>query len=125
MIRLAEPQDVDAIVGLVRDLATYERAADEVELTTERLQAVLFGASPAVFCHVAEVEGAVVGIAIWFVSFSTWLGVHGLYLEDRSSSRSIAAAASAARSFRRSRASPSTAVTAGWSGLFWTGTRRP
>jgi GNAT superfamily N-acetyltransferase len=82
VIRLAEPRDVDAIVGLVRELATYERAADEVKLTPELLQAALFGASPAAFCHVAEIDGQVGGIAIWFVSFSTWLGVHGMYLED-------------------------------------------
>ncbi|MFL6241249.1 MAG: GNAT family N-acetyltransferase [Actinomycetes bacterium] len=82
MIRFAEPEDVTAIVGLVHELATYERAADKVQLTPERLQAALFGASPAAFCHVAEVDGEVVGMALWFVNFSTWLGVHGVYLED-------------------------------------------
>ncbi len=82
MIRFAEPQDVDAIVGLVRELATYERAPDEVHLTPELLQAALFGASPAAFCHVAEMDGEIVGMAIWFVSFSTWVGRHGIYLED-------------------------------------------
>jgi GNAT superfamily N-acetyltransferase len=78
VIRFAEPRDVE----LVHELATYERAADEVELTAERLQAALFGASPAAYCHVVEVDGEVVGMALWFVSFSTWLGVHGIYLED-------------------------------------------
>jgi GNAT superfamily N-acetyltransferase len=53
-----------------------------VELTPERLHAALFGPSPAAFCHVAEADGQVVGMALWFVNFSTWLGVHGIYLED-------------------------------------------
>src|SRR5256885_3677317 len=82
MIRLAEPRDVSAIVGLVRELATYERAPDQVELTEERLSAALFCEQPAAFCHVADVDGVVAGMALWFVNFSTWLGVHGIYLED-------------------------------------------
>jgi GNAT superfamily N-acetyltransferase len=82
MIRLAEPPDVPAIVELVRELATYERAPEQVELTEERLTAALFCEHPAAFCHVAEVDGELVGLALWFVNFSTWLGVHGIYLED-------------------------------------------
>ena len=42
----------------------------------------LFGERPSVFCHVAEVDGAVAGFAVWFLNFSTWLGRHGVYLED-------------------------------------------
>jgi GNAT superfamily N-acetyltransferase len=82
LIRLATPADVPAVVGLVRELATYERAADEVQLTEASLADALFGSHPAVYCHVAEVDGDVVGMALWFVSFSTWLGAHGIYLED-------------------------------------------
>src|SRR3954453_507266 len=82
MIRYAEPRDTEAIVGLVQELATYERAPDEVQLTPELLSAALFGPTPAAFCHVAEVDDAVVGMALWFLSFSTWVGVHGIYLED-------------------------------------------
>jgi GNAT superfamily N-acetyltransferase len=82
MIRLAEPRDVPAIVGLVHELAAYERAPDQVELTDERLATALFCEHPAAFCHVADVDGEVVGMALWFVNFSTWLGVHGIYLED-------------------------------------------
>jgi GNAT superfamily N-acetyltransferase len=82
MIRYAEPRDVEAIVGLVHELATYERAPDEVQLTPGMLSEALFGASPAAFCHVAEVDGEVVGMALWFLNFSTWVGVHGIYLED-------------------------------------------
>jgi GNAT superfamily N-acetyltransferase len=70
------------MVGLVRDLAEYERALDQCTLTSEQLHTALFAAQPAVFAHVAESAGAVVGLALWFRSFSTWDGVHGIYLED-------------------------------------------
>jgi GNAT superfamily N-acetyltransferase len=82
VIRFAEPRDVEAIVGLVKELATYERAADEVELTPDLLTTALFGDSPTAYCHVAEVDGTVVGMALWFLNFSTWIGRPGLYLED-------------------------------------------
>jgi len=81
-VRPATAADVPAMVGLVRELAAYERAAEEVDLTPEVLSSALFGAQPAVFAHVAEVDGEVAGFALWFVSFSTWLGRHGIYLED-------------------------------------------
>lgn len=82
MIRPAEPRDVGAIVGLVHELADYERAPDSCLLTTEQLAAALFAPAPALFGHVAEVDGVVVGCALWFLDFSTWRGVHGVYLED-------------------------------------------
>jgi GNAT superfamily N-acetyltransferase len=81
-IRRARPDDVPAIVDLVYGLADYERAPDECRLTADQLQKALFGEAPAVFCHVAEPDGEVVGCALWFLSFSTWRGVHGIYLED-------------------------------------------
>lgn len=81
-VRRATPDDLAAMVGLVHDLAHYERAAGECGLTVDALAAALFGDRPALFGHVAEVDGRVVGLALWFVSFSTWRGVHGLYLED-------------------------------------------
>src|SRR4051794_17763618 len=81
-IRRADPDDVPAIVGLVHELAEYERAPGECHLTTEQLRAALFGPAPALFAHVAESDGEVVGCALWFLSFSTWRGVHGIYLED-------------------------------------------
>ncbi|QNE20119.1 GNAT family N-acetyltransferase [Kribbella qitaiheensis] len=81
-IRRARPDDVPAIVELVYGLAEYERAPDECRLTADQLQTALFGETPAVFCHVASVDGEVVGCALWFLNFSTWRGVHGIYLED-------------------------------------------
>ena len=81
-VRLARPEDVSDIVRLVRELAEYEREPDAVHLTEEVLADRLFGPSPAVFAHVAELHGEVVGMAVWFVSFSTWTGRHGIWLED-------------------------------------------
>jgi GNAT superfamily N-acetyltransferase len=82
-VRPVRPGDVPAVVGLVRELAEYERAAHEVQLTEEQLTTALFGDSPALFGHVAEADdGAVVGMALWFLNFSTWRGTHGIYLED-------------------------------------------
>jgi len=81
-VRAVEERDVDAVVGLVHELAEYERAAEHCLLTSAQLRAALFAPSPALFGHVAEVDGTVVGCALWFLNFSTWRGVHGLYLED-------------------------------------------
>ena len=81
-VRPAEPGDVPALVGLVRELAEYERALHEVRLTEEQLTECLFGDAPALFGHVAERDGQVVGLALWFLNFSTWRGTHGVYLED-------------------------------------------
>ncbi len=67
---------------LIRELADYERSLDEVTATEDGLRAALFAPSPAVFAHVADVGGDVVGFALWFLNFSTWLGQHGIYLED-------------------------------------------
>ena len=82
LIRSATPDDVPTILELIRELADYERSLDEVEATEDGLRAALFAARPAVFAHVAELDGEVVGFALWFLNFSTWLGKHGIYLED-------------------------------------------
>jgi GNAT superfamily N-acetyltransferase len=82
VIRPIEPSDVPAVVGLVHELAEYERAADECTLTQDQLYSVLFGDGPALFAHVAVLSGEVVGCALWFLNFSTWRGAHGIYLED-------------------------------------------
>lgn len=82
-VRPVRPDDVPAVVGLVRELADYERALSEVHLTEDQLRASLFGESPALFGHVAQDDdGTVVGVALWFLNFSTWRGTHGIHLED-------------------------------------------
>jgi GNAT superfamily N-acetyltransferase len=82
VIRPAQPDDVPEIHRLIRALAEYERSLDSVTATEEDLRRALFGAQPAVFAHVAEHEGTVVGFALWFLNFSTWTGQHGIHLED-------------------------------------------
>lgn len=82
MIRRAARADVPAMVGLVHELALYEKAPELCHLTEQQLRDALFGPTPALFGHVAEVDGAIVGLSLWFLNFSTWEGVHGIYLED-------------------------------------------
>jgi GNAT superfamily N-acetyltransferase len=82
MIRPATPADVPVIHRPIRELADYERSLAEVTATEQDLHDSLFAAQPAVFAHVAEHEGEVVGFALWFLNYSTWLGKHGIYLED-------------------------------------------
>jgi GNAT superfamily N-acetyltransferase len=82
VIRPARPADVPAIYRLIGELADYERAPHEVTGTQDDLRQALFGPEPAVFAHVAEHEGRVAGFALWFLNYSTWLGKHGIYLED-------------------------------------------
>ena len=81
-IRRVRECDVDAVVGLVHELAEYEKAPRQCHLTADQLRTALFGEAPALFGHVAESGGEVVGCALWFLNFSTWRGVHGIYLED-------------------------------------------
>jgi GNAT superfamily N-acetyltransferase len=81
-IRAAEPTDVPVIRQLVQELAEYEKEPDAVEATEADLHAALFGPDPVASCHVAELDGEVVGFALWYRTFSTWTGRPGLWLED-------------------------------------------
>ena len=85
-VRPARPEDVEQIHALVRELAEYERAADEVASTPAQLSAALFAPSPQVYCHVADAgdawDGDLAGFALWYVTYSTWTGRHGIWLED-------------------------------------------
>ncbi|MEU5321623.1 GNAT family N-acetyltransferase [Streptomyces sp. NPDC021056] len=84
MIRTATPADIPAVHALIRELADYEKAPDEAKATPEQLHEALFGERPAAYAHIAEDDttGEAVGYALWFLNFSTWRGVHGIYLED-------------------------------------------
>ena len=82
-MRPAEPADVPVLLQLVRELAAYEREPDAVETTEPMLAAALFGPAAAASCSVAlGQDGDVVGFALWYVTFSTWKGLPGLWLED-------------------------------------------
>src|SRR5438874_5746861 len=82
MIRPATIADVPVILELIRALATYERAPNEVTATEKGLIEVLFGKKPAAEVLLAFENETAVGFAVFFHNFSTWLGRPGLYLED-------------------------------------------
>jgi GNAT superfamily N-acetyltransferase len=81
-LRDAQPQDLPAIVGLIRELAEFEQLTHLVRVTPETLQPHLFGPRPVAEALVGEVQGQVVAFALFFTNFSTFLGQPGLYLED-------------------------------------------
>ncbi len=81
-IKTATRNDVPTILQLIRDLAEYERAPNEVTATEEQLVDVLFGERPAAEVVLACEDDRAVGFAVFFHNFSTWLGRPGLYLED-------------------------------------------
>jgi GNAT superfamily N-acetyltransferase len=81
-IRAAHIDDVDEILALIYELAVYEKAPEEAKATREQIIETFFCESPKVFCELVEVDGEIAGCAIWFLNYSTWLGKHGIYLED-------------------------------------------
>jgi GNAT superfamily N-acetyltransferase len=82
MIRFATKDDVPRIHQLIKDLAEYEKAPLEAKATIQQIEETIFGENPVAYCHVAEENGQVVGISIWFLNYSTWVGKPGIYLED-------------------------------------------
>lgn len=81
-IRPAGPGDASDVVRLVRELAVYEKLLDQMVATEEALAAALFGPHPRVFCDLAIRDERAVGFAVWFYTYSTFLGRHGIFLED-------------------------------------------
>ena len=81
-IRAARVDDVDEILALIYELAVYEKAPEEAKATREQIIETFFCENPKVFCELVEVNGEIAGCAIWFLNYSTWLGKHGIYLED-------------------------------------------
>lgn len=81
-VRRAQPGDEREILRLIRALAEYEQMSGSVEATEQTLTDHLFNDNPKVFAHVAEIDDSAVGIAVWFLNFSTWTGRHGIFLED-------------------------------------------
>lgn len=81
-IRPARPGEAGIVLSLVRELADYERLSHEVDATEAMIDAALFGPAPKAFCDIAEWDGAPVGLALWFLNFSSFRGRCGLYLED-------------------------------------------
>lgn len=83
-VRPATPADVPELLRLVHELAVYEREPDAATATEADFTASLFppDGAPVAHAHVAEVDEHVVGMAIWYLSFSTWTGQPGIWLED-------------------------------------------
>jgi GNAT superfamily N-acetyltransferase len=82
-IRPAQESDLDEIISLIRALAAYEELAHEVTLDPEVVRGHLFGPDPVASVTMAiDDDGAVVGFALWFRTFSTFLGRSGIWLED-------------------------------------------
>ena len=81
-IRTARPGDEVQFTAMIRELAEFERAADQCHVTEEQMRTALFGERPTVYGHLVEVDGQVAAMALWFLNFSTWDGVPGIYLED-------------------------------------------
>jgi len=81
-IRPAKREEVGEVLQLIQDLATYEKAPDQVEASEDDLLNTIFVKDPRVFCDLVEVDGQIAGIAIWFLNYSTWQAKHGIYLED-------------------------------------------
>ena len=81
-LRPATPADLQALVGLIRELAEFEELSHLVVVTPDSLAPHLFGPRPAAEAVVGEVDGSVVAFALYFTNFSTFLGRPGLYLED-------------------------------------------
>lgn len=81
-IRPAKREEVGEVLQLIQDLATYEKAPDQVEASRDDLLNTIFAKEPRVCCDLVEVDGQIAGMAIWFLNYSTWQAKHGIYLED-------------------------------------------
>lgn len=81
-IRSARPGEAGLVLRFVRELAEYEKLLHEVDATEADLDDALFGENPKVFCDIAEWAGEPVGFALWFYTYSTFRGRHGIWLED-------------------------------------------
>ena len=81
-IRRASLADTPLVIDFIRQLGDYEKLLHEVEASEVDLGASLFAAEPRAFCEIAEWAGEPAGFALWFYNYSTFLGRHGIYLED-------------------------------------------
>jgi len=82
LLRAATRADLPHILAFIRELAEYEKLAHEAVATEAQLDEHLFGPRPAAEVVIAEVDGEPAGFALFFTSFSTFVGLPGLYLED-------------------------------------------
>ena len=81
-IRPAIADDAGIVAQFIRDLADYEKLAHEAKASASDIARDLFGPDPKVFCEIAEWDGKPIGFALWFYTYSTFQGQHGIWLED-------------------------------------------
>jgi len=81
-IRPARRGDEPEIVAMIHELAAFEHASDQCTVTENQITAALFGDDGPASCLIADVDGNIAAMALWFRSFSTWDGVAGIHLED-------------------------------------------
>jgi GNAT superfamily N-acetyltransferase len=81
-IRPARIEESSIILNLIKELAEYEKAPEQVEATEIDIKNTIFADDAKVHCDLVEVDGEIAGMAIWFLNYSTWQGKHGIYLED-------------------------------------------
>ncbi|WIJ26542.1 GNAT family N-acetyltransferase [Devosia sp. RR2S18] len=81
-IRPAAPADAGHILRFISELAEYEKLGHEATASAADIERDFFGAEPKVFCEIAEWNGEPAGFAVWFYTFSTFQGRHGIWLED-------------------------------------------
>jgi GNAT superfamily N-acetyltransferase len=82
VIRRAQPGDEAEITAMIYELAEFERCSDECFVTEDQMRTALFGSEPTAFAHIVVVDGQIAAHAVWYLSFSTWDGEAGIYLED-------------------------------------------
>lgn len=82
IVRAATPTDSAEILRYIHALAEYEKAPSEVVLSISDLESSLFCENPQVYCLLSQLGDEITGIAMWHLNYSTWLGKHGMYLED-------------------------------------------
>lgn len=81
-IRPARPDEAGLVLDFIKALADYERLADHVVATEAEIAQAIFGENPRVFCDIAEWDGEPAGFSVWFYTYSTFSGRHGIWLED-------------------------------------------
>ena len=81
-IRPAVAADASTIIAFITALAAYEKLGHEAKASEADILRDLFGEHPKAFCDIAEWDGAPAGFALWFYTYSTFLGRHGIWLED-------------------------------------------
>lgn len=82
VIRPARPDEAGLVLNFIKALAEYERLADHVVATEAEIAEAMFGENPRVFCDIAEWDGEPAGFSVWFYTYSTFSGRHGIWLED-------------------------------------------